>query len=85
MYRLFFFAGIVLALAAALTFASSRQGEAQIATPVAEGSPTPTPTATSSVPNPIQHVVIIVKENRSFDQFPVRMARLPGCCRADGK
>jgi phospholipase C len=52
--------------------------------PVASGSPTPNPTtssstfATSLANGPIKHVVFLVKENRSFDNF---FGRYPG---ADG-
>ena len=67
MYRVFLAVGIVLSFVTVHGMVASPRLEAQIAgTPTASAAPT-TPTAT--IPDPIQHIVILVKENRSFDNY----------------
>ncbi len=92
MYRLFAAIGIILAVATVWSVTGSRleaQGIAvETAMPVATAtligtstqaiSPVPETTGTPAVPDPIQHIVILVKENRSFDNY---FGRFPG---ADG-
>jgi len=72
MYRVFLaIAGLLLLVTLGTTVASSRL-QAQtvsIGTPTA-GTPTAaTTTPTAAPPDPIQHIVILVKENRSFDNY----------------
>jgi len=73
LYRVFIFIGLVLLALTMSGMAASGPLEAQVVatnTP-APGTITPSP-VTSSTPgtvDPIQHIVIMVKENRSFDNY----------------
>src|SRR5947209_9316647 len=66
MYRFFVFAGVMLAIVAAISLAN---GPALQAQSIATSTPTPATAATPGVASPIQHIVILVKENRSFDNY----------------
>lgn len=72
---LLLFAGVSAAISLSGVLVSPRL-EAQVAptgttTPVAIATPlpTPAPTATITAGDPIQHIVILMKENRSFDNY----------------
>lgn len=64
MYRAFLLAGVVLLAFAATGLSGGSQLHAQ-AVPTA----TPMPTGTQVASDPIRHIVILVKENRSFDNY----------------
>lgn len=82
MYRLFIGLAVLLVALTAHGLANSPRLEAQS---VSTDTPAPIPTLTGVVPaptpvagDPIQHIVILIKENRSFDNY---FGRFPG---ADG-
>jgi len=73
MYRVFLFIGLVLLVLTMSGIAASGPLEAQVVATVTPmpGTNTPSP-VTSPIPgtvDPIQHIVIMVKENRSFDNY----------------
>ncbi len=73
MYRVFLFIGLVLLVLTMSGIAASGPLEAQVVATVTPmpGTITPSP-VTSPIPgtvDPIQHIVIMVKENRSFDNY----------------
>jgi phospholipase C len=70
MYRPFILIALCLAVVAAWGFDSGTHLRAQTvgtSTPIPEATPTATTTTTAS--DPIQHIVILVKENRTFDNM----------------
>ncbi len=73
MYRTFLMISALLAALALASMAASAPSQAQAlatATPLSLGSATPVPQASpTAAADPIQHIVIMVKENRSFDNY----------------
>jgi len=73
LYRVFIFIGLILLALSMSGLAASGPLEAQVVATVTPGPATTTPSPmTSSTPgpvDPIQHIVIVVKENRSFDNY----------------
>jgi phospholipase C len=66
MYRALFVLAFLLALATVHEFTNSPRLEAQA---VATDTPVPSASPTSGSSDPIRHIVIITKENRTFDNF----------------
>ncbi len=73
LYRVFIFIGLVLLALTMSGMAASGPLEAQVVatnTPApATSTPSPVTSSTPGTEDPIQHIVIIVKENRSFDNY----------------
>lgn len=73
MYRTFLMISVLLAALALAGMAASLPSQAQAlatATPLSLGSATPASQASpTAAADPIQHIVILVKENRSFDNY----------------
>jgi len=73
LYRVFIFIGLVLLALTMSGMAASGSLEAQVVTTntpaPAISTPSPVTSSTPGTVDPIQHIVIIVKENRSFDNY----------------
>src|SRR5579864_1432756 len=69
MHRLFVFLTILLTGVAALSAMAPGHLLAQGVPPPPTAPKTPVPSPSATAPDPIQHIVIIDKENRSFDSY----------------
>jgi phospholipase C len=69
-YRFFLIIAVALAGIAGIGFAGTTHLRAQgVQTATITPTPPPTPAPTSVTPDPIKHIVILIKENRSFDNY----------------